>query len=91
MAIIATPNRTHANAEYPRMPNGALAITPSDTDTFANPVHVYVGVTGDVAVRPWNGNTAVVFKNVPQGSTLPVQVVGVNATSTTAANLVAVY
>lgn len=91
MATISTANRTHANAEHPRMPNSALAITPSDTDVFASGVHVYVGVTGDVAVRPVGGQAAVIFKNVPAGAVLPVQVIGVNATNTTASSLVAVF
>lgn len=78
--------------------NFFLAVTPSDTVDFSPFAQrsgrltdaLYVGVTGDVAVVQKNG-TAVIFTAVPAGKTLPVECRRVNATSTTATNLVALY
>lgn len=94
MATIETPGTAASpgSARYPRFPRNALAVTPHDTDTFATPVTIYVGVAGDVAARPaGNPTTIVVFKNVPAGSAVPCEVIGVRATSTSATDLVAVY
>lgn len=66
----------------------AFAITPSDTVGFtASARGVYVGVGGTVIVRTPR-NTVITFLNVPQGAVLPVECTRVNATGTTATNLV---
>jgi hypothetical protein len=91
MATIATPRGGRATAVTPGFPSSAMAITPADGDSFARAVNVYVGVTGDVSVRDGSGGAAVLFKNVPAGSVLPVQVIGVNSSGTTATDLVAIY
>lgn len=75
----------------PQFPSRAFAITPGDV--YDHPIVVYVGVTGDVEVIPYGGDTsgtatAVLFKNVPQGSVVPCRVLKVVATNTTATNLV---
>lgn len=72
-------------------PDGAKAITTSDTDTYERCVAVYVGVTGNVRATPCNGASAVTFVGVPAGSMLPVRVSAVAATLTTASSLVAVF
>jgi hypothetical protein len=64
---------------------GAYAITPHDTNT-QNARALYIGVTGDVAVETRGRSTSVVFKAVPVG-VLPVQVVKVLSTGTTATNI----
>ena len=75
-------------------PNYA-AVVPSDTVNFhATPKvglcrALYVGVAGDVAAVGEDG-VAVVFKAVPVGL-LPVRVVRVNATGTTATNIVRLW
>lgn len=53
----------------------AVAVTPSDfTDDPAGPFAAfYVGTTGNVKVRTFRGND-VVFKNVPQGTTIRVAI-----------------
>lgn len=93
MAVIATPGAlASSNSRAPRFPRQCLAVTPSDTDTFAFPVTIYVGVAGDVAIIPAGGPaTPVVFKNLPAGSLVPVEVSQVRSTATTATNLVAIY
>lgn len=93
MAVVTTPNDT--NDSSTDFPDGmAKAITPNDADTFASPVRVYVGGAGNVAVRPWNSGAsgaAVTFTAPAVGSMLPVRVIAVLATGTTATNLVACY
>ncbi|SFM82714.1 spike base protein, RCAP_Rcc01079 family [Methylobacterium pseudosasicola] len=66
----------------------AFAVTTSDSTNFTtNARSIYVGGAGDVTiVTP--ANTVVTFKAVPVGSILPVQAKRVNATATTASNLV---
>lgn len=75
----------------PAFPSGAFAITPSNSDTFAVGVSVYVGVTGDVAVTPAAGGSNVTFVAVPAGFVVPLTVKAVLATGTTAASLVGIY
>lgn len=69
----------------------AAAVTLSDSTNFPNGVcrALYVGTGGNV-VAIVNG-TAVTFVNVQGGSILPIEASRVNSTSTTAANLVALY
>lgn len=74
----------------PRYPRKHFAITESDTTKFHKPTTVYVGVTGDVVVKDWHSATTVTYKNVPAGSTLPVEVEQVLA-ATTATDLVGIY
>lgn len=74
-----------------------FAITPTDntqfTDGAGNTIFatgVYVGVAGDVTLCPVDAVNAgvVTFKNLPAGHILPVRCQGVNATGTTATNLI---
>lgn len=69
-----------------------VAVTTSDSTDFSGFVTrgIYVGVGGDV-VAVTVANSAVTFKNVPSGTVLPVRARRVNATSTTATDLVALY
>ena len=66
-----------------------FAVTPSDIVNFTNNSNsLYIGVSGDVvAVTP--SGTPIIFKGVPQGAILPIISSRVNATGTTAANIVA--
>lgn len=66
----------------------AVAVTPSDT--VENNFHgLYIGVTGDVAVKGIGG-VAVTFKAVPAGTILPIVVNRVMATNTTATNILGI-
>ncbi len=67
----------------------ARDVTKSDSTEFAETRGLYVGTTGDVAVRMAYG-TDVTFKSVPVG-VLPVQVIRVLSTGTTASNIIALY
>ena len=77
--------------------NNAVAVTPNDTNpvigTVLNPLlisAIYVGGAGNVTVFTQGGQT-VTFTAPPVGSTIYVRAVRVNATGTTATNLVAMY
>lgn len=67
----------------------AFAVTPSDTVNFTQGIirGLYIGGAGDVTLIPDSG-TAVLFKAVPVGTILPVLCTRVNATATTATNIV---
>ena len=66
-----------------------FAITPSDTlDLPRATKAIYVGMSGDVALLPVRGDTAVVFKKVNAGTILDVRVRAIRVTGTTAADLV---
>lgn len=82
--------RTHPSPSYPSFPNGARAITLSDTDNMETPATVYVGGAGNVAVTTFNGEN-VTFVGLPAGSVIPVTVTRVWSTGTTATNLLACY
>lgn len=68
------------------VPTDAVAVTPSDTAPTAL-VGLYVGTTGDLALKGRSG-TAVTFKSVPAGAIIPMQVLAVMSTNTTASNIV---
>ena len=82
--------KTNYSPTFPMYPGGAVAITPSDTVNLANPSVVYVGVGGNVRVLTAQGDT-VTFVGIPTGSVVPVQVIRVYSTSTTATSLVGIY
>jgi hypothetical protein len=73
-----------ANAVQPVTAGDAIAITKSDTTNYDPPLAaLYVGGTGDVAVKTAAGNT-VVFSAVPAGFIIPIACKQVRSTSTTA-------
>lgn len=88
MSTLAVADAPTNNPTTPHFPGVAFAITTSDANTYESPITVYVGVTGDVVVVPLGGDATVTFKNVPQGSCVPVLCTAVKATNTTATNLV---
>lgn len=75
-----------------------LPVTPSDTVNIVPPPDrvppvtsaLYVGGAGDIVAVRQDG-TAVTFKAAIAGTIIPIGVIRVNATSTTATNLVALY
>ncbi len=70
------------------------AVTPSDTVQLSDDTHaLYIGGAGDVAVIFAEDATLtpVTLKAVPVGTVLPVSVIQVMATGTTATNIVALY
>ena len=69
----------------------AAAVTPNDTNEldYATTA-LYIGGAGNVTVRMLMGGT-VTFAAVPAGTQLRIRAKGVNATGTTATNIVALY
>lgn len=67
----------------------AVSITPSDTATFDVTRALYIGTTGDVAVKMKNGAT-ITFSSAPVG-VLPIRVQQVLSTGTTASGIIALY
>ncbi len=82
--------KTNYSPTFPMYPGGAVAITPSDTVNLTNPAVVYAGVAGNVRVLTAQGDD-VTFFGVLAGFVIPVQVIRVFATSTTATALVGIY
>lgn len=75
----------------PPAPKWAFSIAPSDTVNFTTRVRtLYVGGTGDVTVWHEDGAAPIKFVGVPQGTLLPIECLRVNATGTTATNLVGI-
>lgn len=67
----------------------AEAVSPSDTVDLASPARsLYVGATGSLSVVMYGDEATVTFAAVPVGI-FPIQVTRVNATGTTASNIVA--
>ena len=62
----------------------------SDTDLNVSGAVVFIGVGGTVKVDTVSGDTAT-FKNLADGSILPVQVRRVWATGTDATDMIALY
>jgi hypothetical protein len=71
-------------------PGDAEVVTTSDTANLSAPSVIYVGGTGNVRVLTAQG-TDVTFSGMPAGAVVPVQVIRVYATNTTATLLVRVF
>jgi len=72
-------------------PTRAFAITPSDETEWTSAVTVYCNTAGDVAVMPFEGDTAITF-TMAAGGVVPVVVRQVLSTGTTVSiNLIGVY
>jgi hypothetical protein len=73
--------------------SGAAAVVPTDGTTLPGGVtrFLYVGGTGDISVLFAGDVTPVTLKAVPVGTMLAARIAQVNATGTTATNLVALY
>lgn len=66
-----------------------FAIAPSDSNDLPRATKaIYVGQTGDIALVPVRGSTAVIFRNVPAGTILDVRVRAIKASGTTSGDIV---
>jgi ribosomal protein S27E len=75
----------------PQFPGHAAAVDVSGGDvTFSQARTVYAGGAGDVVASPAGGEADVTF-TVPAGGVVPVQVVAVKETGTTATALVSIW
>ena len=83
-------SKTNYSPTFPMFPGDAVAITPSDTVNLTTPAVIYVGTGGNVVVTTAQG-TQVTFTGVQGGTVIPVQVLRVWNTNTTASGLVGVF
>jgi hypothetical protein len=71
--------------------SNAVAVTKSDVTVLHRTRALYVGGAGDVAVTMYGSGDAIIFKAVPVGTILPIQVTQVLETGTAATFIVALY
>jgi hypothetical protein len=70
----------------------AVAVVPHDVNALADiPKALFVGAGGRLVLRGVAGGADVTFRNVADGTVLPVRAQFVRATGTTAADIVALY
>lgn len=81
---------TNYSPTFPMFPGGAKTVTPSDTVNLSYPSVIYVGVGGNVQVTTAQGDQ-VTFVGLIAGQVIPVQVIRVWSTSTTATTMLAIY
>jgi hypothetical protein len=86
------PKTVHLSAERTAPAKSYAAITPHDSNNFSlAPCRaIYVGGDGNLVAVSQVGDS-VTFVGLKAGSVLPIEAVRVNATNTTATNLVALY
>ena len=82
--------QTNYSPTFPQYPAGAFTVTVSDTLNLPFVAVVYVGVSGTVKVTTANGDV-VTFTGALAGTILPVQVLRVWSTGTTATTMVGIY
>jgi hypothetical protein len=82
--------QTNYSPTFPMFPGGATTFTNSDTVNLATPSVIYVGSSGNVKVTTAQGDNTV-FIGLQAGQVIPVQVIRVWASDTTATNLLRIY
>jgi len=82
--------QTNYSPTFPMFPGGATTFTNSDTEYLPTPSVIYVGGTGNVKVTTAQGDDTT-FLGLQPGQVIPVQVIRVWATGTTAINLLRIY
>ena len=82
--------KTNYSPTFPMFPGDAAAVTPNDSTNLSQPSVIYVGGAGNVKVTTAQG-TAVTFTGVNAGTVIPVQVIRVWSTGTTATSMTAVF
>lgn len=83
-------SKTNYSPTFPMFPGDAVTIVPSDTVRLTTNAVIYVGVGGNVTVTTAQG-TKLLFTGALAGGVIPVQVIQVWATGTTATNMVGIY
>lgn len=83
-------NQTHPSPTFPQFPGGAVAVSTASDNILAKISVIYVGGAGNVNVLTAQNDT-VTFYGLNAGTVIPVQVVKVFSSGTTATNLVAIY
>lgn len=82
---------TYLSADQTAPSDSYVAVTPSDSTNLTQVTRaIYVGTGGNL-VAVTEGGQAITFANVAAGSILPIRAKRINATNTTASNIVALY
>ena len=85
------PFKNHATALTSPARNG-FSIIPNDSiDLSVTCRALFVGNTGDISVILADDSSSVIFKNISSGTIFPVSAKRVEATLTTATDLVGLY
>lgn len=82
--------QTNYSPTFPMFPGGATTLVKSDTDNLPTPSVIYVGGPGNVKVTTAQGDETT-FVGLQAGGVIPVQVIRVWNTGTTATNLLRIY
>jgi hypothetical protein len=82
--------QTNYSPTFPMFPGGATTFTNSDTVNLPTPSVIYVGGAGSVKVTTAQGDDTT-FAGLIGGQVIPVQVIRVWSTGTTATNLLRIY
>jgi hypothetical protein len=86
-------SRNSTNIDSPAC--DGFSVTSNNTTVFSQPTRgVYVGVAGNLAVTMLgydNSNTALTFVGVQAGSILPIQVIQIKRTGTTANSILGLF
>ena len=82
--------QTNYSPTFPMFPGGATTFTNSDTNYLATPSVIYVGGAGSVKVTTAQGDDTT-FVGLQAGQVIPVQVIRVWSTGTTATSLLRIY
>jgi hypothetical protein len=70
----------------------AVAVAPHDLNALSDiPKALFIGTGGHLVLRGSGGGTDVAFRNIADGTVLPVRAQFVRAAGTTATDIVALY
>lgn len=83
-------SKTNYSPTFPMFPGDAEAVTPSDSVNLSTPSVIFAGSGGTIRVLTAQGSD-VTFANVQAGAVLPVQVLRVFSTTTTATSMVRIF
>ena len=82
--------KTQYSPTFPMFPGDAAVVTPSDTFNFDTASVIFVGTTGSLRVLTAQGSD-VTFNAIPGGTVVPLQVLRVFASGTSATNMVRIF
>lgn len=82
--------KTNYSPTFPMFPGDAATVTPSDTVNLTEPSVIFTGNGGTIRVLTAQG-TDITFTNLQPGSILPLQVIRVYATTTTATGIIRIF
>ena len=82
--------KTNYSPTFPAFPGDAATVTTSDTNNLREPSVLFAGSGGTIRVLTAEGSD-VTFTNLQPGSILPLRVIRVYASTTTATGIVRIF